>query len=279
MKKAKKVKLISRLLSEGWFETEKEAAAWAMARKILVDDQPIISINEPISPLSNIRIKEYYKTRYVNKGGLKLEGALLDFSVNVSNLVCLDCGASTGGFTDCLLTHGASKVYAVDVGYGQIAGKLQNDPRVINMERTNLSDPILCNLSPAPQLITLDLSYLSLKTAIPLCQNILEKSGEIIALVKPLFEVASPEIRQTGIIDNPNIYVDVLEDLYYFVSQISFNVCGITYSHVRGNSNTLEYFMHISSDNSTLPLHLSTNLTTHINDVVNRSLELDWFKK
>ena len=134
-----KVLLIDKLISEGWFSDEKEATAWIMDRKVLVDEQPVFSAKQKVRTESIIRIKEYYKTKYVNKGGYKLEGALKQLGIDVNGKIALDCGASTGGFTDCLLQHGAGMVYAVDVGYGQIAGKLAVDPRVVNLEKTNIN--------------------------------------------------------------------------------------------------------------------------------------------
>lgn len=273
----KKITLLEKLLSEGWFANENEARIWAMERKILVNDEPVISVSTKIFPDSAIRVKEYYKKKYVSKGGLKLEGALKDFDIDVSDMVVLDCGASTGGFTDCLIVHGAKKVYAVDVGFGQIAGKLLNCPKVENMERTNLSDPKLLLLSPKPELITLDLSYLSLKKAIPLCQNILGTRGIIIALIKPLFEVESSEIRRSGVLTDADTIQAVIVELLLFFNDLGIDVLKLTYSPIRGNTNTVEYFVELS-------LHqdgVATNYVSqeHINDVVNESLKLEKFKK
>ena len=168
-KTKKKLTLFEKLIQDEWFQNEKEIEPWLMSRRILVNNEVVTSGKLKIPIEADIRIKEYYKKKYVNKGGLKLEKALHDFNINVTGKVTLDCGASTGGFTDCLLQHGAQKVYAVDVGYGQLAGKLLQDPRVINMEKTNLSDDILLMLDEKPDIISLDLSYLSLKKAIPIC--------------------------------------------------------------------------------------------------------------
>jgi 23S rRNA (cytidine1920-2'-O)/16S rRNA (cytidine1409-2'-O)-methyltransferase len=175
----KKAAIIDRLLDERWFDDEKEAAAWIMERKGLVKDKPVLTPKEQVPFEAVIRLKNEYKRRYVNKGGLKLEGALQRLNISVEGTTALDCGASTGGFTDCLIQKGASRVYAVDAGFGQLAGRLRIEPRVVNLEKTNLGDRALLNLEPKPELITLDLSYLSLRKALPLCEGILNGEGRL----------------------------------------------------------------------------------------------------
>lgn len=243
MQKKEKAFLLDRLVQEGWFADEREALPWILSRKILVDDKPVTSLKEKVSLNGVIRVKEYYKTRYVNKGGLKLEAALRDFHLDVKGKVALDCGASTGGFTDCLISHGAAKVYAVDVGHGQLAGKLLNSSQVVNLERTNLSDPGLLELSPRLELISLDLSYLSLKKAVPICREILHGEGIVVALIKPLFEVESSQVRQSGKIENPLLLKEVLEDLCRHFDREDDSILGLTHSPVRGNHSTVEYFI------------------------------------
>lgn len=184
--------------------------------------------------------------KYVSRGGLKLEGALRHFGVDVKGRVVLDAGASTGGFTDCLLQHGAARVYAVDVGYGQLAGKLRNDPRVVNMERTNISDTRLQELTPKPSLATLDLSYLSLRKAVPIVSKLLTDQGELNCLVKPLFEVADPQARRTGIIPELSMYEEILADLAAAINRMGLTVLGAAPSQVTGSKGTLEFWLRIS---------------------------------
>lgn len=273
---AKKVSLVERLVNEGWFDDEKQAAAWVMERKVLLDDNLMVSPKEKVSTEGIIRVKDYYKSKYVNKGGYKLEGALREFNINIDGKTVLDCGASTGGFTDCLIQQGAECVYAVDVGYGQLAGKLAINPRVINMEKTNLSSDRLFNLIPKPQLITLDLSYLSLRKALPICRKILHNNGEIVALIKPLFEVDSSEIRRTGKIDDCEILYKVLSDICTFCEEENFNILGITFSPIRGNSGTLEYFIHLSCGNAT---HINKVNSECIFQVVSKSMTIGRYHK
>lgn len=278
MAKQKKVALLNRLIGEGWFADRREAEVWVMTRKVLVNDQPAMSVMEKVLPSDIIRVKEHYKTKYVGKGGLKLEGALHDFGVDVRDLVALDCGASTGGFTDCLVSQGASLVYAVDVGFGQLAGKLAQSARVVNMEKTNLSDERLLSLSPRPSLITLDLSYLSLKAAVPICQKILHGRGAIIALIKPLFEVSAPEVRREGKIDNPQMLRDILRDICAHFSASEMDILGLTNSPVTGNHNTLEYFIHLSCGVE-VGERLNGRFEGALEAALERSLQLEKFDK
>lgn len=244
--KVKRVPAGKRLLDEGWFSDEKEALAWVMARKVFAYETPIQTLSEKIPQDAVIRVKEYYKKKYVNKGGLKLSGALSDFHIKVNGMTALDCGASTGGFTDCLLQSGASLVYAVDVGFGQLEGKLLCDERVVNLERTNLEDERLLHLEPRPELITLDLSYLSLKKAIPICRAILGERGRVLCLVKPLFEVEACEVRRSGKLDDREELHAILLELCTHFASAGNTVLGVTHSHVTGNKGTLEYFLYLS---------------------------------
>ncbi len=272
--KQKKITLGRRLLADGWFDSEKEAQAWIMLRHVLVDNIPAVSLTQKITSCSEIRVREYYKKHYVNKGGLKLEGALRRFGTAVDGKTALDCGASAGGFTDCLLQHGARLVYAVDAGFGQLAGKLLVDSRVVNMEKTNISDPRLMSLDPAPELITLDLSYLSLRIAVPVCRSILRGGGTIICLIKPVFEVGNNEARRRGNITDRETLCDILVSLTSFFAAEGFAVAGVTHSPVTGNGGALEYFACLRSDGCT-----AADLTEQIEKAVSDSLSLVKFKK
>lgn len=264
----KKCTVLEKLLYENWFTDEKEANTWVLMKKVLINDAPVWSLSEKIPRDSVVRIKEYYKRQYVNKGGYKLERALKTFQIDPTNQVVLDCGASTGGFTDCWLQHGARKVYSVDVGFGQLAGKLAIDDRVVNLEKTNLSDHKLTILDPRPDMISLDLSYLSLKKALPLCQNILKERGVMICLVKPIYEVQSSEIRRNGNINQKDILKDILMDLCKFYIEQQLEILGITNSPVTGNSGTLEYLIGVYWNREGL-----SNVTACFEQEVDRALK------
>lgn len=274
----KKAAIIDRLLSEGWFDDEKEAAAWIMERRVLVADRPVLTPKEQVPLEAPIRLKNEYKRKYVNKGGLKLEGALDRLNIAVEGLTALDCGASTGGFTDCLIQKGARLVYAVDAGFGQLAGKLQIDPRVVNLEKTNLGDSGLLSLEPKPELITLDLSYLSLRKALPLCEGILKGQGQVVCLVKPLFEVESSDIRRRGELTDRETLIGILTGLYDFFIDRAYQVQGLTYSSVTGNEGTLEYFYALSMGGSLRGIN-KEEINEIIADTVTKSQSLVQFKK
>src|SRR5947209_1984001 len=187
----RKAPLAALLVERGLFDSIDQARRWVMAGKVLVNDQRFEKPGMLVA--RNVILHVQGRSRYASRAGYKLEAALQHFTVDVAGRVALDCGASTGGFTDCLLQHGAALVYAVEVGYGQLLGRLRADARVRNLERTNLSDLSPLMLDPPPTLITLDLSYLSLTAALPIAATLLASQGQILALLKPLFEVESRE--------------------------------------------------------------------------------------
>lgn len=279
-KPTQKVELLQRLMDEAWFTEAGEAFPWALAGKILVNDTPVTSLRQKVPVDGAIRIKEYYKRRYVNKGGLKLEAALAAFGVQVDGRVALDCGASTGGFTDCLVQHGAARVYAVDAGHGQLAGSLQGNERVVNLERTNLSSPALLALSPRPTLLTLDLSYLSLTKAVPVGFAILHGQGQIVALIKPIFETASAEARRTGEINDPDLLAETLRMLCRTLTAQGAAVLGLTHSPVRGNGGAVEFFAHLRPRADGGPAERGPGwYETDIPDLVERALRVGQFQK
>ena len=206
--RTRKCQLDALLAERGIFESAEEARPWIMTGQVLVNEQLIDKPGMLVPRDAALRIRGRH--RYVSRGGYKLEAAIERFRVNVAGRVALDCGASTGGFTDCLLQHGARLVYAVEVGYGQLVGSLRADARVRNLERTNLSDLVSSDLDLPPSLVTLDLSYLSLTKALPIAAALVEPEGYVLALLKPLFEVESPEARRSGQIDDPALLVTAL---------------------------------------------------------------------
>lgn len=233
------------MVSQLGINTRAEATAWILAGKVFHNSEKITSPGQLVSNQGTLLVKGI-EQKYVNKGGLKLEGAICDFCVNVCNRVAIDAGASTGGFTDCLLQYGAKQVYAVDVGYGQLAGKLRIHPNVVNLERVNISDLRQDAFETVPSLATLDLSYLSLRNALPIVSKLISIDAEIICLVKPLFEVNDSGMRRTGVICDEKIYSDILCGLVEFVNSIGMAVLGVTNSKVTGNKGTKEFFIYIS---------------------------------
>lgn len=238
----KKQSLADKLVNSGLCADKKQAAAFIMAGKVLVNDQPA-KAGSLVKESDVIRLKDMQP--FASKGGLKLSGAIKAMDIEVAGKICLDAGASTGGFTDCLLQHGALMVYAVDVGFGQLTGALRQDERVKNLEKTNISDSSLLDLAPRPTLATCDLSYLSLREAVPLYKAIMHDEGEMLALVKPLFEIEDSNARRTGQIDQA-AYEPLLKELAaYFNGLPQTSVAKVCASPITGNAGTLEFFFHI----------------------------------
>ena len=240
--KSKKQKLMDRLIDMGACATEKEAGARIMAGEVYVNGQ-IAKNGMLVKEEDRVTLKGVLP--YASKGGFKLSGALEDFGIQVAGRVCVDAGASTGGFTDCLVQRGARLVYAVDVGFGQLMGKLRQDEHVVNLEKTNVSDEKLLSLAPRPTLGTVDVSYLSLRKAIPYFSAILHGEGELCCLVKPLFEIDDPAARRTGVIGEEQ-YVPLLKSLIQDVNALPGAWAkDVTHSPVTGNAGTREFFLHV----------------------------------
>ena len=231
------------LVERGYFPDRRTAESWVLAGSVVCNDTRVDKPGTPVPADAELRVKGA-GARYVGRGGEKLESAIVAFGVDVSGAVAIDAGASTGGFTDCLLQHGARLVYAVDVGYGQLAGRLRSDPRVVVLERTNIADEALTRLSPQPTLGTADLSYLSLQDALPLYARVLAAESAVLALVKPLFEVDDPTLRRSG--DDPpdSALVDALRRTVAAAERAGFAVRGVCASGIRGSGGTREFFLY-----------------------------------
>lgn len=240
----KKTTAMERLLREGFFQSREEALPYLMSGAVYCGGAKILNGGQRVDPALPMNVRGLNE-KYVGKGGYKLEGALEDFHISARGRVCLDAGACTGGFTDCLIQRGAALVYAVEVGFGQLAGSLSQNPRVVNLERTNLGSESLLELDPRPDLGSMDLSYLSIEKAAPLYRAIMGGKGEALCLVKPLFEVDDAEARRTGEIA-PEQYLPLLQRLIRTLNaQEGSSVQGVTYSRVTGNNGTHEFFLHV----------------------------------
>lgn len=270
---AKKRKALDLLLEGGYFDTEHEARAALMAGEVYLDSQRLTGPGQLIPADAQLRVKGK-ELPYISKGGLKLEGAIRDFGVDVRDRVCIDAGASTGGFTHCLVKAGAATVYAVDVGFGQLMGSLRQNPHVVNLEKTNISDEKLLSLDPRPTLGTVDLSYLSLRKGIPAFAEVLHHEGELLCLVKPLFEVDDMEARRTGVLPD-TAYGPVLRDLIRDVNALPYaRAVGVTHSPVTGNTGTREFFLHVSLSQGPAP-----DLDAAVEEAVKRALALQEYEK
>ena len=273
--KSKKIKALDLLMSRGLFTDEKEARAYLMAGEVYIGTQRVTSASQMLPADCDIHVKGLAMP-YVSKGGFKLEGAIRDFGINVNGRVCIDAGASTGGFTDCLVKHGAGRVYAVDVGFGQLMGSLRQNPVVVNLEKTNISDEKLLHLDPKPDLGSVDLSYLSLRKGIPAFAEILRYEGELMCLVKPLFEVEDAEARRSGVLPD-DAYEGVLLDLIRNVNALPYaRAVNVTHSPVTGNAGTREFFLHVVL--SEHPGEIK-DLTQEVRAAIKRVLQLHLYEK
>lgn len=207
-----------------------KAQALIMAGEVLVNGERIDKAGTRFTDDVDVTVKA--RPRYVSRGGEKLAGALNDFGYVPIDKVCADVGASTGGFTDCLLQHGANRVYAIDVGYGQIAHKLRVDERVIVMERTNAR--YLESLDELVDLIVIDASFISLKLLLPPAQNWLKQSGDVIALIKPQFEAGKDDVGRGGVVKDVDVHERVIRDVATFAIEIGFDIAGLTTSPIKG---------------------------------------------
>jgi 23S rRNA (cytidine1920-2'-O)/16S rRNA (cytidine1409-2'-O)-methyltransferase len=242
----KKIRLDALLTDKGWFESRAKAQSAIMAGQVLVDDQKVDKPGTAVKEDASIRILGD-RLRYVSRGGLKLEKALHVFPVSVEGKVMADIGASTGGFTDCALQNGAAKVYAVDVGYGQLAWKLRNDPRVINVERTNARTLTAESLSEPVDGVSVDVAFISLDKILPAVRRILKPDGFVIALVKPQFEAGKENVGKKGVVRDPRIHKEVIRNVIAFARAEGFGIGGLDFSPVKGPEGNIEYLLYLTA--------------------------------
>jgi len=216
-----------------------------MAGEVLVGERPIVKAGSLVARDAPIRVKSR-NLRYVGRGGVKLEKALRDFNVNVAGKIALDVGASTGGFTHCLLAHGASRVYAVDVGYGQFDWKLRTDPRVLVFEKTNIRY-LESHALPAPaELATIDVSFISLRLVLLPVRRLLVSTGQVIALIKPQFEVGKGQIGKGGVVRSPSEHSRVVDEIVRAAAAVGYTARGVIESPLLGPKGNKEFFLHLT---------------------------------
>ena len=234
------------LVEQGHAESRTKAQAIIMSGLVYVDgqkaDKPGISYEESVQ----IEVRTG-GCPYVSRGGLKLEKALRDFGVDPTGYVCSDSGASTGGFTDCLLQQGAAKVFAIDVGYGQLDWKIRSDPRVVVMERTNVRYVTPEQLGEPLDLSVIDVSFISLKIVLPVIKTFLKpESGQVLCLIKPQFEAGKEKVGKKGVVRDPAVHQEVLDGFVELTKQIGFKILGLTFSPVKGPEGNIEFLAHLT---------------------------------
>jgi 23S rRNA (cytidine1920-2'-O)/16S rRNA (cytidine1409-2'-O)-methyltransferase len=242
--KTTQIRLDCLLVARGLAESRQRAKALILSGAVLVDDRPTDKAGNTVPVDAEIRIRGE-DNPYVSRGGLKLRGALDTFGLSVQDLVALDVGASTGGFTDCLLQAGATRVYAIDVGYGQFAWKLREDPRVVCIERTNIRYYDGESITDGIDVAVIDASFISLRLVIPPVLRLIKNGAVVLALVKPQFEVERNEVGKRGVVRDPALHEKVLTALTSFCRELGLDVLGNCVSPLIGPAGNREFFLHL----------------------------------
>ncbi|HHV39023.1 MAG TPA: TlyA family RNA methyltransferase [Tepidimicrobium sp.] len=235
------------LFEKGLVDSREKAKRIIMEGVVFVGDKRIDKPGERIDVDSPIRIKKNPIT-FVSRGGLKLKKAIGVFNIDLKNKVAMDIGASTGGFTDCLLQEGAKKVYAIDVGYGQLDWKLRQDPRVIVMERTNIRYVTRDDIPELLDFIAIDVSFISLTLVLPVAKELLSDGGSIAALVKPQFEAGREKVGKKGVVREKGVHLEVIRSMVEFCNTIDLRVIGLDFSPIVGAAGNIEFLIHIVKD-------------------------------
>lgn len=244
---SKKERLDILLVEKGICESREKAKTNIMAGLIFVDGQRVDKAGEKVKVDADILFKGE-KLKYVSRGGLKLEKAMNTFGIDLTNKVCMDIGASTGGFTDCMLQNNASKVFAVDVGYGQFAWKLRTDERVVCMEKTNIRYVTPEDIGIALDFASIDVSFISLRTIMPAVKNLLGDKGEVVALIKPQFEAGREKVGKKGVVRDIEVHLEVVNKIVNFLIENDFNVLGLSFSPIKGPEGNREYLVYFTKD-------------------------------
>lgn len=263
---SKKERLDILLVEKGICESREKAKTNIMAGLVFVDGQRVDKAGEKVKVDADIVFKGE-KLKYVSRGGLKLEKAMNTFGINLAGKVCMDIGASTGGFTDCMLQNDASKVFAVDVGYGQFAWKLRTDERVVCMEKTNIRYVTPQDIGVALDFASIDVSFISLRTIMPAVKELLAENGEVVALIKPQFEAGRDKVGKKGVVREKSVHLEVINTIINFLLENDFNVLGLSYSPIKGPEGNREYLVYFTRDKE----RESSFELSQIDDIVNES--------
>ena len=245
MKNKKRLDVL--LVEQMYAETRSKAQAIIMAGLVYVNGQKADKAGMSFdADTAQIEVRGQ-ACPYVSRGGLKLEKALRDFGVDPTGFVCSDSGCSTGGFTDCLLQQGASKVFAIDVGYGELNWKIRNDPRVVVMERTNIRYVTPEDIGEPLDLSVIDVSFISLRIVLPAIKNLLKEGrGQVLCLIKPQFEAGRENVGKNGVIREPAVHQEVLDNIVQLAKELGFRILGLTFSPVKGPAGNIEFLGHLT---------------------------------
>lgn len=241
----KKIRLDVAVFEQGYAPSREKAKAIIMAGQVYVNNQKVDKAGTEIKPDDKLEVRGN-TLKYVSRGGLKLEKAMKEFPITLDGKICMDVGASTGGFTDCMLQNGAKKVYSVDVGYGQLAWKLRTDERVVNLERTNFR---YVTNEQVPDLIdfsSVDVSFISLKHILPVLNGLLRDDGQAVCLIKPQFEAGKEKVGKKGVVRDLSVHLEVVERIINLAVENGFSVKGLQFSPIKGPEGNIEYLIYLN---------------------------------
>ncbi len=241
---AEKLRLDVALVERGFCESREKAKALIMAGIVFVNNQKSDKAGNNIKPDDVIEVRGE-TLKYVSRGGLKLEKAMSSFGLRLDGFVCADIGASTGGFTDCMLQNGAQKVYAIDVGYGQLAWKLRTDDRVVNLERTNFRYVTREQIPEELDFASVDVSFISLSHILPVMRTLLKSGGRAVCLIKPQFEAGKENVGKKGVVRERSVHIAVVEKICALVIESGYSLLGLDFSPVKGPEGNIEYLCYI----------------------------------
>ena len=249
------------LVERGLAASREKAKAMIMAGEVLVDNEREDKAGSMFPEEVEIVLKGK-PLPYVSRGGLKLEKAMKNFNLTLDGKVCMDVGASTGGFTDCMLQNGAVKVYSVDVGHGQLDWKLRNDPRVVCMERTNIRYVVTEDIEERPSFVSIDVSFISLTKVLLPVRNLMEENGEIAALIKPQFEAGREKVGKKGVVRDPKVHEEVIEKVRDYAMSIFLEPCHLSFSPIKGPEGNIEYLLHLKKhpEGTDVPMSLEVSV-------------------
>lgn len=232
------------VFEKGYAESREKAKAIIMSGNVYVDNQKADKCGTSYDENVNIEVRGGIP-KYVSRGGLKLEKAINSFGINLNDKITMDIGASTGGFTDCMLQNGAKKVYSIDVGYGQLAWKLRNDERVVNLERTNMRKVTKEQVCDEIDFFSIDVSFISLKLLLPVARELLSENAQAVCLIKPQFEAGRENVGKKGVVRDSKVHISVVKDIYDFCLNNGYSVLGLDYSPIKGPEGNIEYLIYL----------------------------------
>lgn len=247
------------LVKRGLAASREKAKAVIMAGSVFVDNQKEDKAGTMFPDTVQIEVRGN-TLKYVSRGGLKLEKAMTHFGLNLEGRVCMDVGSSTGGFTDCMLQNGAVKVYAIDVGHGQLDWKLRNDPRVVCMERTNIRYVTPEDIGEQADFSSIDVSFISLTKVLPPVYELLKDQGQVVCLIKPQFEAGREKVGKKGVVRDPGVHREVIEKITSFASETGFALLNLEYSPIKGPEGNIEYLLYLQKKQDGFPEDGSINI-------------------